>query len=76
MVTWSQDQKALTRATLHDMPFTPDGLIGLKHADGRFGATALEDLMAGRFVVADRRSGAETRFADAEALIADGWVVD
>ena len=73
---WSDDLRRLTRATLYSMPITPDGLIGLKHEDGRFGAISLDGLMANRFVVVDRASGAESRFADADAFIADGWVVD
>lgn len=75
-MAWSDELKVLTRRALHDGPVMPDGLLHLKHVDGRYGTMALVDIVANRFVVVDPRSAAETRFADAEALIADGWAID
>ncbi len=73
---WSDELTGLTRRALREGTATFDGSLWLKHVDGRFGTICLADQLAGRFVIVDRRSGAESRFRDAEALIADGWAVD
>lgn len=75
---WSDDLKAQTRDVVEgrDIFGTRDGQFHLKHATSAFGAIAEDDLARGVLKVVERRTGAETTFDNAEALIAAGWVVD
>jgi hypothetical protein len=73
---WSDELQEQTRRTLHEMEITRDLTYALKHVDGRFGTMSLTDVVAGRYVITDRRSGVVKSFNDAEALIRDGWVLD
>lgn len=73
---WSEELQSLTRRTLRDGTLTLDGSLALKHIDGRFGLISLADQTTGRLCVVDRRTSAEITFADAEALVADGWALD
>lgn len=52
------------------------GQLCLKHVDGRFGVIAEGDLWQGVLRVVERGTGEVFGFADANALVAAGWVLD
>jgi len=63
-----------TRAALEaDLP-TSD--LCLKHSEGRFGILSGVDQLGDPLRVVDRVSGTVYAYADAETLIAAGWVLD
>jgi hypothetical protein len=53
-----------------------NGQLCLKHVTSIFGTIAEDDLLRGVIKVVDRRTGAEATFANADELIAAGWVID
>lgn len=71
---WSREARARTRAALEAGP--PTSELCLKHSAGRFGILASADRLGGPLRVVDRMSVAVHAYADAEALIAAGWVLD
>ena len=75
---WSDDLKERTRDAVEGRDiFAPrDGQLCLKHITTGFGTIAEEHLWGGVLKVVDRRTGAETCYANADELIAAGWVVD
>lgn len=75
---WSDGLKAQTRDVIEGRGlFVPhDGQLHLKHATADFGTIAGDDLARGVLRVIDRQTGAATTFADADALLAAGWVID
>jgi len=60
----------------HDTIAARNGQLCLKHITSGFGTIAEDDLLGGVIKVIDRQTGAETIFADADAMIAAGWVID
>ena len=75
---WSDDLKKRTRDAVKGRDiFAPrDGQLCLKHIASGFGTIAQEHLWGGALKVVDRRTGAATCYANADELIAAGWVVD
>ena len=75
---WSDDLKAQTRDVIEGrgMFVSRDGRLHLKHVTSAFGTVAEDDLVRGVLRLVDRQTGAETTFANADALIAAGWVID
>jgi hypothetical protein len=74
---WSGAVQRATRAAIEEFAFLPNGDdVCFKHANGRCGTIAVADLFQRRLTLVDRNSGQETAFANAEALIQAGWVVD
>ncbi len=75
---WSDDLKERTRDAVESRDiFAPrDGQLCLKHITSGFGSIAQEHLWGGVLKVVDRRAGTETSYANADELIAAGWVVD
>jgi hypothetical protein len=75
---WSASLKAQTRDVIErrGMFVSRDGRLHLKHVASTFGTIAEDDLARGVLRVVDRQTGAETTFANADALIAAGWVID
>ena len=75
---WSDKAKAQTREVIpsYDMFVLPVGSLHLKHIELGFGFITAEDLSNGVFRVVEKRTGAETTFANVDELIAAGWVVD
>lgn len=71
---WSREARARTRAALEADPSTPE--LCLKHSAGRFGILSCADRPGGPLRVVDRVSGAIHAYADVEALIVAGWVLD
>lgn len=55
---------------------TRDGRLHVKHIASGSGIIAEDDLWRGILRVVDGRTGAEATFANADELIAAGWVVD
>ena len=75
---WSDDLKKRTRDAIEGRGLlaSRDGQLCLKHITSGFGTIAEEHLWGGVLKVVDRRTGAETTYANADELIAAGWVVD
>ena len=75
---WSDDLKKRTRDTIEGRGLlaSRDGQLCLKHITSGFGTIAEEHLSGGALKVVDRRTGAETTYANADELIADGWAID
>ena len=75
---WSAAQRAKTREALATLSVLRalTGRIAFKHMDGAFALMLEEDLLAGRLALADRRSGIIIVFADVDALVDAGWVID
>ena len=75
---WSDDLKKRTRDAIEGRDiFAPrDGQLCLKHITSGFGTIAEEHLSGGALTVVDRRTGAETIYANADELIAAGWAID
>lgn len=72
---WSDILREATRKALEDIIVTPDGIIHMKHIDGRYGGiAALSLLREGCTIVLT--DGSREHFADIEALIDAGWVID
>ncbi|OYX70664.1 MAG: hypothetical protein B7Y95_14710 [Rhizobiales bacterium 32-66-11] len=75
--SWSEDLKALTRAAVEDLDVTPRGDgVYFKHIRAGFGIISFGDLVSGRLKLRDTDTGDVTTFADADALIEAGWVID
>jgi hypothetical protein len=77
MCGWSVELIERTRAALCEYAFVPVAeVLHFKHSDCRFGAIAVSDILAGRLVMVDKSTLQEIPYADPDALIADGWVLD
>lgn len=55
---------------------TRNGRLSFKHCVSGFGTIATDDLERGILRMIDTRTKQEIRFADANELIAAGWVLD
>ena len=75
---WSDDLKAQTRDIIDGLAFfvAHDGQLYLKHITSRFGTIAEDDLQRGVLKLVERGTKAEATFANADELIAAGWVID
>ena len=78
MTDWSDEAIARTREGLVTLSCLParGGEVALKHGGGSFAMLAEADLLAGRLVLRDRRTGTLTRFDTVADLLAAGWVLD
>lgn len=74
---WSETLNKATRDALDRLTFVPDGdIVCLKHADGRFGMIAVDDVLRQNLKLIDRKTKQETTFANADELIRAGWALD
>ena len=78
MTTNEEDpRRALTRKLLRDIPMTPDGYLHMKHPESRrFGKFAILELVADRYVLQVRGEEERIEFADIDAVVRAGWLVD
>ncbi len=77
MAGWSVELTKQTREAICEYAFVPMGeSLYFKHLDNRSGAIAVTDILAGRLLMIDRRTKQEVLYADADALIDDGWALD
>lgn len=76
--SWSDALKAQTRELIDSRgpTGTRDGSLPLKHITSGFGIITETDLLNGMLRVIDRRTSAETTFANIDDLIAAGWAID
>ena len=79
-IQWSESLKAQTHKALEshglDMPGPAFESMSFKNADGGYGLMPIDDLLAGRFVIHRRGSGAPESFDTPDAVIEAGWVLD
>ena len=75
---WSDALKASTREAIETLDVMPsrEGRVAFKHVGGGFASIDIRDLFRGVLRVVDRRTGAETVFANADQLIQAGWAID
>ena len=68
---------ARTRKLLWDIPVTPDGYLHMKHPETRrFGKFAIMDLVANRYLLQMKDEDGVVEFADIEAVVDAGWLID
>jgi hypothetical protein len=73
---WSDSLLEQTRNALKDGITGADGFLHMKNAKGKFGIIKLENLLAGKMVIQDKREAAEYIYNSSDDLIDDGWVID
>ncbi|MFA6920268.1 MAG: hypothetical protein WC216_00350 [Gallionella sp.] len=73
---WSDRLIEETRSALDDWPVTPQGVLHMKNIHGDYGKMLLEDLVADKLLIKDKKSDAEFLFSSVDELIAAGWVID
>jgi hypothetical protein len=74
--TWSDQLIAKTRDVL-DLGFVPhDDFVHMKNIQGHFGKISLQHWLDRKFIVQDKKTGAEYVYATDDELIAAGWAVD
>jgi hypothetical protein len=77
MAGWSPELIEQIRTAISEYAFVPiEQSLYFKHLDNRFGAIEVSDILAGRPLMIDRQTNRETLYADADALIEDGWALD
>jgi hypothetical protein len=75
--TWSDSLKETTRKALQDCwPFSEEGYLHMKNCNGSFGTMSSEDLLAGKLLIRDKKTGAEYLYTTIDELIAGDCVVD
>lgn len=73
---WSDRLIEETRSALDDLAATPLGVLHMKNIHGGYGKMLLEDLVADKLLVKDKKSDAEFLFSSVDELIAAGWAID
>jgi hypothetical protein len=73
---WSQSLQEQTREAVDEMRVAPDGLMHFKHKTLGYATISFDNICANRFLLQPKKDGTEHEFADVDALLAGGWVVD
>lgn len=73
---WSDELREVTRQALYDVPVTHDGHIHMKRIDGGFGTFDALELIANTFELHVKGSDEVLSFADLDAVVGAGWVID
>lgn len=77
MTAYDESLRARTRTLLHDIPVTPDGFVHMKHpGNGQFGRFDSIDLVNNRHVLHLKDEQGVIEFADIDAVIDAGWLID
>ncbi|ESS72820.1 hypothetical protein MGMO_45c00520 [Methyloglobulus morosus KoM1] len=75
--TWSDGLKEATRKAFQDCrPISEEGCLHMKNNNGSFGTMRSVDLLDEKWLIKDKKAGAEYFFATIDALIAGGWAID
>ena len=75
--TWSDSLKEATRKALQDCwPISEDGCLHLKNCNGSFGTMQSGDLLDDKWLIKDKKTGAEYFYATIDELVAAGWAID
>jgi hypothetical protein len=75
--TWSDSLKEATRKALQDCwPLSEDGNLHMKNCNGNFGTMDSKDLLDEKWLIKDKKTGAEYFFTTIDGLITGGWAVD
>lgn len=74
--TWSESLLQRTREAIEQIPVTPDGYLHFKHPTLGYACATIDDLVDGRLVLRSSTGSDEHQFAEVEALLQAGWVVD
>lgn len=73
---WSDRLIEETRSALDNWPVTPLGALHMKNIHGGYGKMLLEDLLADKLLIKDKKSDADFLFSSVDELIAAGWAID
>lgn len=74
--TWSDELIEKTRDVL-DLGYVPyDDFVHMKNINGNFGKIGLENWLARKLIIQDKRTDAEFIYTTIDELIAAGWAVD
>lgn len=73
---WSAALRQATRDTLEELPFLPDGVVRMKHVDGRFGSMDMVRILAGKFEITPADEREPLSFFNIDAVIDAGWAID
>jgi hypothetical protein len=73
---WSPSLRAASLEALREIPVSPDGFLHMKHTDGKFGTFTLVDLAMDIYALKLVNQPETLQFADAESVVATGWVID
>lgn len=73
---WSDRLIEETRAALGSWVVTPRGDLHMKNLNGSYGKALLDDLVADKLLIKDKKSEAEYFYASADELITAGWAFD
>ena len=73
---WSETLQQQTRDAIAQMPVTPDGRIHFKHPTLGYAYATLDDLFNDCLILRSKTWSDEHLFAEVEALLQAGWVVD
>lgn len=75
--TWSDSLKEATRKALQDCwPLSEEGCLHMKNYNGSFGAMRSGYLLDEKWLVRDKKTGAEYLYTTIDELIDGGWAVD
>lgn len=75
--TWSDSLKEATRKALQDCwPISEDSCLNMKNCNGSFGTMSSEDLLAEKWLIKDKKTGADYLYTTIDELITSGWAVD
>jgi len=74
--SWSDNLLKETRNALHDGFVGADGFLHMKNINGDYGEIRLTNLIAGKFLIQDKKTNAEYPYSTTDELIADGWAID
>ena len=73
---WSQSLQEQTREAVDEMRVAPDGLMHFKHKTLGYATISFDNICVNRFLLQPKKDGTEHEYADVDALLAGGWVVD
>lgn len=73
---WSDRLIEETRSALDDWATAPLSALHMKNIHGGYGKILLEDLVADKLLIKDKKSDADFLFSSVDELIAAGWAID
>jgi hypothetical protein len=75
--SWSDSLKDATRKALQDCwPLSEEGYLHIKNCNGSFGTMRSVDLLAEKWLIKDKKTGAEYILTTIDELIVSGWAID
>ena len=73
---WSDRLIEETRSALDNLVVTPLGVLHMKNIHGGYGKMLLDDLVADKLLIRDKKTDVDFLFSSVDELIAAGWAID